>query len=199
MNANSAISSDVLFVADSLVLDFINSAYGVGEQHHDCLTDDESVISWLKLAGQLPEAFDDKTPNGLVAQAHELREQARAAIQAGKDGVKADLAVINRVLESGRPVRELAWDEQRQAFGIVTGLRDHGPASLLEPVAASLVNLLTGGKLELVKQCEAQDCVLFFHDLTKSHRRRWCSMATCGNRMKVAAFRSRKQKIADRS
>ncbi|NEJ40784.1 CGNR zinc finger domain-containing protein, partial [Rhizobium ruizarguesonis] len=37
------------------------------------------------------------------------------------------------------------------------------------------------------------DCTLFFLDTTKSHRRRWCSMALCGNRMKVAAFRSRKQ------
>ncbi|WP_327229156.1 CGNR zinc finger domain-containing protein [Achromobacter xylosoxidans] len=32
-----------------------------------------------------------------------------------------------------------------------------------------------------------------FHDKTKSHRRRRCSMALCGNRMKVAAFRSRQK------
>ncbi|WP_412093512.1 CGNR zinc finger domain-containing protein [Pseudomonas syringae] len=30
-------------------------------------------------------------------------------------------------------------------------------------------------------------------DLSKSHPRRGCSMATCGNRMKVAAFRSGKE------
>nr|WP_237656265.1 CGNR zinc finger domain-containing protein [Kosakonia sp. MH5] len=28
--------------------------------------------------------------------------------------------------------------------------------------------------------------------MSKSHRRRWCSMAACGNRMKVEAFRNRK-------
>ncbi|MFL9673349.1 CGNR zinc finger domain-containing protein [Pseudomonas sp. NFACC42-2] len=58
-------------------------------------------------------------------------------------------------------------------------------------MAASLVGLVTNDKFEFVRQCEAHDCVLLFHDLSKSHRRRWCSMATCGNRMKVAAFRSR--------
>ncbi|WP_371263350.1 MULTISPECIES: CGNR zinc finger domain-containing protein [unclassified Pseudomonas] len=53
------------------------------------------------------------------------------------------------------------------------------------------MGLATNDKFEFVRQCEAHDCVLLFHDLSKSHRRRWCSMATCGNRMKVAAFRSR--------
>ncbi|WP_422121526.1 CGNR zinc finger domain-containing protein [Providencia huaxiensis] len=48
--------------------------------------------------------------------------------------------------------------------------------------------------MQYIRQCEASDCVLYFLDLTKSHRRRWCSMSTCGNRMKVAAFRERKKK-----
>jgi predicted RNA-binding Zn ribbon-like protein len=32
--------------------------------------------------------------------------------------------------------------------------------------------------------------VLWFFDRTKSHRRRWCSMAVCGNRHKAARFRA---------
>ncbi|MFD2436744.1 CGNR zinc finger domain-containing protein [Modicisalibacter luteus] len=107
-------------------------------------------------------------------------------------GVPPDLALVNHVLEAGHPIREIEWDDASRAFRIVTRLRYRDPASLLEPVAGSLASLLTSGKLEFVRQCEAHDCVLLFHDLTKSHRRRWCSMATCGNRMKVAAFRSRK-------
>jgi predicted RNA-binding Zn ribbon-like protein len=80
---------------------------------------------------------------------------------------------------------------EKKAFRVATHLRDSSPASPLGPVAESLVGLVTNDKFELVRQCEAHDCVLLFHDLSKSHRRRWCSMATCGNRMKVAAFRSR--------
>lgn len=193
MNSTSRIPSDVLFLADNLVLDFINSEYGVGDQHYDCLTDDESVVSWLRMAGQLSQDFDEKAPRGLLVLARELRERARAVIYAAMAGVPTDLTVVNHVLESGHPVREIGWDDEGLAFKIVTRLRHNDPASLLEPVAGSLVSLLTNGKLEFVRQCEAHDCVLLFHDLTKSHRRRWCSMATCGNRMKVAAFRSRKK------
>jgi predicted RNA-binding Zn ribbon-like protein len=36
-----------------------------------------------------------------------------------------------------------------------------------------------------------------FYDRTKSHKRRWCSMALCGNRHKVAEFRKRRQGVAD--
>ncbi|WP_428243533.1 CGNR zinc finger domain-containing protein [Gynuella sp.] len=49
--------------------------------------------------------------------------------------------------------------------------------------------------MKYVRQYEAHDCTLVFLDTTKSHRRRWCSVVLCGNRMKVAAFRSRKHDV----
>ncbi|WP_308812142.1 CGNR zinc finger domain-containing protein [Pseudomonas japonica] len=70
--------------------------------------------------------------------------------------------------------------------------RPYPHLSLLWPVANAVVHLVTSNKFEFVRQCEAHDCFLLFHDLSKSHRRRCCDMVTCGNRMKVAAFRSRK-------
>lgn len=48
----------------------------------------------------------------------------------------------------------------------------------------------------LVRKCEDSDCVLWFVDKTKAHRRRWCSMALCGNRNKVASFRQRQLREA---
>ena len=183
----------VLLLADNLALDFINTRYGTGDQPHDCLFDDDSVVDWLKQAGQLSPDADIRAPAGLLALAQQLRACSSAAVQAAMAGKPADLAVVNQVLEVGSPVREIAWDEKKQAFALSARLRDYSPASLLQPVAESLAGLLTSEKFEFVRQCEAHDCVLLFHDLTKSHRRRWCSMATCGNRMKVAAFRSRKK------
>ncbi|WOA55009.1 CGNR zinc finger domain-containing protein [Dickeya solani] len=190
MNSDS-ISSDVLFLADNLALDFINSEYGVGEGRHDCLNNDRSVINWLTLAGLLPESAE--TPHGLLAEARQLRDASRAVIKAAMNGVSVDLTVVNQILESGRPARRLEWDGDAQQFRVDVHQRNNSPASLLWPVADALVNLVTGDKFEFVRQCEAHECILLFHDLSKSHRRRWCSMATCGNRMKVAAFRSRKK------
>lgn len=180
-----------LFLADNLALDFINAEYRVGDQRHDCFSDDQSVVSWLTQAGLLPEQAGQDAPSGLLALACELRACSRAVVCAAMAGEPADLTVLNQVLEAGRPVRRLEWAADVQAFRVLAHPRDSSPASLLGPVAEALVSLVTHDKFEFVRQCEAHDCVLLFHDLSKSHRRRWCSMATCGNRMKVAAFRSR--------
>ncbi|MFS0826643.1 CGNR zinc finger domain-containing protein [Pseudomonas phoenicis] len=182
---------NALFLADNVALDFINSEYGVGDNRHDCLVDDQSVLGWLQTAGLLPHQPQRVAPKGLLALARQLRTCAREVIDSAMKGSPADPAVINALLEAGRPVRQLVWNDEKQAYRISFQQRDSSAESLLEPIAEALVALVTHDKFEFVRQCEAHDCVLLFHDLTKSHRRRWCSMATCGNRMKVAAFRSR--------
>jgi predicted RNA-binding Zn ribbon-like protein len=58
-------------------------------------------------------------------------------------------------------------------------------------VAEAVAQLLVEGNVALIKQCEHPDCILWFYDRTKAHKRRWCSMALCGNRHKAAQFRKR--------
>lgn len=184
-----------LFLADNLALDFINSQYGVDDQRHECFSDDPSVLRWLQMAGLSAENADQRPVPGLLAKAVELRACARAAVNAAMSGVAVDVSVINQVFDAGRPVEKLEWAGDTHVFKIVIQPEDDNPASLLWPIANSLVSLLTSDKFAFVRQCEAHDCILLFHDLSKSHRRRWCSMATCGNRMKVAAFRARKKPL----
>jgi len=180
------------FVGDNLALDFINTQYGVGAARRECFVDDASVVAWLKLAQVLPDDFEG-TPKGLLKLALELRASARSLVDAARSGGAATAEGVNRVLEMGRAVKRLEWDSASKSFKAVVLRRHDDAASLLEPVAQALVDLLTDTGLALVRQCEAHDCTLLFRDLTKSHRRRWCSMAVCGNRMKVAAFRSRQK------
>ncbi len=66
MNPNS-IASEAPFLADNLALDFINSEYRAGEELHDSLHDDRSVLNWLTLAGVLSGSTE--TPPGLLAEA----------------------------------------------------------------------------------------------------------------------------------
>lgn len=193
MVSDNAIS-DAPFLGDNLALDFINSEYLVQGQPHDCFSDDHSVASWLITAGLLPD--DRQVPEGLLTDARALRESARCVVKAALDRAQVDLTVINRVLEVGRPVRKLEWDGERQKFRTALYQNADSPSGLLWPIADALRSLVTNDKFEFVRQCEAHDCILLFHDLSKSHRRRWCSMATCGNRMKVAAFRSRKKPVS---
>ncbi|BEG75267.1 hypothetical protein HBIAX_02323 [Achromobacter xylosoxidans] len=118
---------------------------------------------------------------------------AEAGRRAARQQGSADAAVVNHVLHAGRASETLQWDEASHAYKVVRQRRRDDAASFLEPVAQAVARLLTDTPLALVRQCEAHDCTLMFHDKTKSHRRRRCSMALCGNRMKVAAFRSRQK------
>lgn len=184
------LSSPPLFLADNLALDFINSEYGTGDNRHDCFDDARSVIDWLETVGLVPKGT--VAPPELLSEARQLRDAARAIVHAAMKSEEADLTVINRVLETGRPEARLKWEQDTQRYRVDVRFDTATPTGLLWPVADALVKLVTDDKFEYVRQCEAHDCILLFHDLSKSHRRRWCSMATCGNRMKVAAFRSRK-------
>ncbi len=186
-------SGQALFVANNLALDFINTSYGTDHRHCDCLVDDDSVLAWLALAQSVSEPVE-VTPAGLYELARDFRSSARAAVVAAAAGEPADIGLINEVLEAGRYSKALVWDADRQVFVMKEYRRNDDAASLLQPVAQALADLLVHEDLQLVRQCEAHDCTLFFHDQTKSHRRRWCSMASCGNRVKAAAHRARKEK-----
>lgn len=192
MKEITKIQKEPVFVGDNLALDFINSEYGVGAAYQDYFTDDDAVLRWLKLAKVAPSDVKS-APADLMQLAIKLRDNAKALVHAAKFGGGADSCVVNYVLKEGFTAAELTWDSASRSFKAVSLRQYDNAAHLLEPIANALVTLLTETSIELVRQCEAHDCTLMFHDKTKSHRRRWCSMALCGNRMKVAAFRSRKQ------
>ena len=51
--------------------------------------------------------------------------------------------------------------------------------------AVSIADLLTSPDLGHVRTCEAPGCGWVFLDRSPTRRRRWCSMAGCGNRAKA--------------
>lgn len=187
-------SSDVAppFIAGNLALDFINTLFGTEADQHECLGDDVRVVEWLRQAGVLMEEVQ-RPPAGLAQLARSLREEIRRLIISAKEGKAENPDLVNAVLEHGRPVERMEWQSAKAAFSRIEKRRDLSAESLLQPVALALVKLLTEENLQLVKQCEACDCVLLFHDQTKSHRRRWCSMASCGNRAKALVYRAKRK------
>lgn len=71
------------------------------------------------------------------------------------------------------------------------------PAGALEaplfPILRSAAELLTSDELRQVRECAAGDCTWLFLDHSRNRSRRWCSMATCGNRAKAQRhYRRRK-------
>lgn len=70
---------------------------------------------------------------------------------------------------------------------------DDALARLAEP----LVSELTLGHPERIRVCASETCDWIFYDASRTARRRWCDMATCGNRAKAARHRARTRAEVD--
>jgi predicted RNA-binding Zn ribbon-like protein len=66
--------------------------------------------------------------------------------------------------------------------------REGGLDWLLAAVARSGAEIIAEGARAPLRLCANAHCGLLFYDNSRTRRRRWCSMAVCGNRSKVAAF-----------
>ncbi|HUC53758.1 MAG TPA: CGNR zinc finger domain-containing protein [Candidatus Cybelea sp.] len=66
--------------------------------------------------------------------------------------------------------------------------REGGLDWLLAAVARSGAEIIAEGATARLRLCANPQCGLYFYDDSRTRRRRWCSMAVCGNRNKVAAF-----------
>lgn len=157
------------------------------QTQRDLLARPEDVVRWLRAAGF--ECVASAADDHLLETARPLREaiytltMARITGQALPAGARRALNGIARL-----PAAAPEIDSKGRAR-----LRSDASA-LLAFVAREAVLLLGGEMADRVRQCEGDGCAIPFLDTSRSGDRRWCSMAACGNRHKVAAFRQRKQK-----
>ena len=191
----NGVTVEPLFIGDDAALDFINTAFGVGTERRETLDSDQSVLAWLEKAS-LSSVIDGTLEIGgngaLLRAALELREVARELIERRKRGAQGNPSALNRVLALSGLYQQLVW--KRGQIPIVKSYRKPSTAeALLVPLAEAIAKLLARADFDLVRKCESSDCTLWFYDRTKSHHRRWCSMAMCGNRAKVAAYRARQR------
>lgn len=167
----------------------------------DDLPDVAALLAWATRAGVLTPGQHDHlaaraaAEPARAAQVHRdalrLREaiyRTFAAVARGERAAAPDLAVLQDAyldalgsarLEVGRP----------DATGPEPGWRwpERGPLEqVLWPLACSAVDLAITGPPSRIKQCPGDDgrCGWLFLDTSKSATRRWCSMATCGSRLK---------------
>ena len=197
----SAERSPVIFVGERLWLDFVNCEHG--HRRFDSLRDFESMVRWLEAAAVLDAERGggirrraQQQPAGAAAalvDARRVRAALRALAERGpmSERVRADgLVEINRVLGRSAGTRRL----DLRADG--TFIRSFVPvgdafAGLVIPVVESAADALILGELPRVRRCADQRCQRVFFDNTKNGRRRWCDMATCGNRAKAARHREK--------
>jgi predicted RNA-binding Zn ribbon-like protein len=96
---------------------------------------------------------------------------------------------INEILRITEGHDELISEDGNLRIEFVA--REGGLDWLLAAVARSGAEILADGPEARLRLCANPHCGFFFCDKSRTHRRRWCSMAVCGNRSKVAAFARR--------
>jgi predicted RNA-binding Zn ribbon-like protein len=182
-----------LFLAGHPALDFLNTRMRVNGQLEDFFQRGEDVVRWLGQAGFPTSEIGPAIARlSLVDSARRLRENIRSLVEKRKAGQRGDPSFLNGVLVEAQSHPRLVWNTPRSLRIDRVGRQDT-PQAILAPVAEAAADLLATGDFRLVKRCEDETCVLWFSDNTKSHHRRWCSVALCGNRHKVAAYRKRRR------
>jgi len=66
----------------------------------------------------------------------------------------------------------------------------------LRRIQLAAEDLFTGERLQRVRNCER--CSWLYLDRSRGRARRWCSMALCGNRAKVARHYARAKKRTEK-
>lgn len=138
---------------------------------------------WLKAAGVAECA--NPTGNDLQA-ARELREAIYALASAASAGgsLPGDaVRLVNSVAAKPSAAPQLGGQGELTLAG--------DPAALLSHIAREAIELVGGDFRHRIRKCEGEGCALLFVDTSRTGSRRWCSMSGCGNRAKVAQFRTR--------
>lgn len=191
-------TSPFLYLSERLCLDFVNTELmDVGERIEQLGTFDD-LASWAMGARLVSRAQAHElarkgsaTSEGerTLAEAVALRSALRGMAERIASGAarvpQRSLDVINDAL--GVPAGSRAVVYTARGYEIVYRNRFTEPMHLLVPIAESAAGLLTSDDLSLVRKCQNPHCILYFYDTTRNHARRWCSMAVCGNRAKVAS------------
>jgi predicted RNA-binding Zn ribbon-like protein len=188
-----------------LWLDFVNTddaRRGTGSRA-DVLDDFSAFLAWLSAMG----AVDGDRVGGILRRA-EQQPAGAGAVLADARRVRAALRTLAECGAYVERARIEALSEINRVLGRSAGTRrvDLRPdglfvrtfapvgdafAGLMIPVVDSAGDALVTGELTRVRRCVGARCTRVFLDVTKNGRRRWCDMATCGNRAKAARHRER--------
>jgi predicted RNA-binding Zn ribbon-like protein len=197
----SQMAEIVVLVGGRLAIDFANAPSYPSSPSHDFSW--EEFVGFLEAARivsaersdqllTLPET-DPRAAHALLTRAVRLRDALREIFTSlvRNEPVAPEWAKpINDVLRITEGHDELLQTEGRWRLQFIA--REQGLDWLLAAVARSAAEIVLEGNCANVRVCANPACGLFFCDKSRTHKRRWCSMAICGNRNKVASFARRR-------
>ncbi len=190
-------TSSLPLLGGRLSVDFVNGTSPNAELSWDRLIhflNSTDIISPERGAQllSLPQS-DPQATEALLLKARRLSSALRKVFTAmlRKQRMAGEwIEPINEILRITEGHDELVGQDGLWKIEFVA--REGGLDWLLAAVARSGAEIIAEGVRARLRLCANMHCGLFFYDNSRTRRRRWCSMAVCGNRSKVATF-ARKQ------
>lgn len=169
---------------------FVNTYDLEGDEggEHEVFTDPTVLGRWLRKHGLLEDGERIEEP-GDLDRAIEVREALRRLLMANHDGVEPPPDALE-VLAREAGAAPLAVDLRG---GIHAHLRPVGDGidRALATLFAIVFHAMHDGTWERLKVCRSDTCRWAFYDSSRNRSGKWCDMAVCGNRTKVANYRER--------
>jgi predicted RNA-binding Zn ribbon-like protein len=151
---------------------------------------------WLADRGLIHAGAEAPDEGAALERIRSVREALREVAHAVAEHRAADAAAIaevNRAIQARERVELVA-----ESDGVSVGHSHVGDPldDALARLADPLVHEISTGNADRVRICANDTCQWVFFDESRAARRRWCDMATCGNRAKAARHRARKKEAA---
>jgi predicted RNA-binding Zn ribbon-like protein len=179
----------------NLSLNFVNTIHDRYEEpYKDYIRHYLDLITWAHFANAINSSQKKKLlqisreNQGEANQTYKDSIQLREAIYEyvvsliNRDEVPpANTQLINQWIS--RAFSNLELTQLDNSFVLDWKAENFGLESVLWPITRSFVDLITSDARDRIKLCS--NCGWVFVDNSKNKSRRWCSMETCGNRVKA--------------
>lgn len=175
---------DHAFVSGNLALDFVGTLkWRRRDEPEDSLDTPGALGDWLAQSGLLDVS---RTTRSQLQEAVRLREAiyrtAQAAL-AGEPYAPEDVVTMNAAAARPPVTPVLDADRRRRTAGTVH--------AALSSIARAAIDVLGAEVDAPIKECGRDECTRIYLDRSRGHRRTWCGMDECGNRVNAAAYRRR--------
>jgi predicted RNA-binding Zn ribbon-like protein len=184
--------------------DFLNTLELENGALVERLTSLDTAATWLADAGVVPDATvvaglgrssaaREAALDRLITARTALRDVAHAVAHEEAPPRRA-IDEVNRALASRERIELVASDD-----GVRLGHSHVGDAidDVLARIAEPIVREIGNGHDDRIRICANDTCRWIFYDESRAGRRRWCDMATCGNRAKAQRHRARQKQGED--
>jgi len=187
-------------------LDFVNTLVHGRTGDREELSDLSGALSWLRQHELLHSfmvdeqlrlhADDAAAEQRVLARIRRVRAALRDLLDATVERRPADASALREVNRALRA--QYVYELVPAPDGVSLDHRHEGDpiAGALARLAETIARELTLGDSERLRVCANDECRWVFFDASPTARRKWCDMATCGNRAKAARHRARQRSSA---